>query len=95
MSDPGTTDSAVPELASIVVLCATDPKSKKIAPAFKKWLESNPRAAKDVNAVIAYIMRRADEHRVKMGKKKHPKKRAKKITKNLHDAAEAAINNVR
>ena len=40
--DPGTSDSVVPELSEIVVLCATsDPDSKEFEKAWERWLKTN------------------------------------------------------
>ena len=89
------TDSAAADLQAVVVLCATNPKSKDLAPATRKWLQSNPRAATDLDAAIADIMRRADEYREKIGKKKRSAKSAKEVEKILRGKAKAEINNIR
>jgi hypothetical protein len=89
------TDSAAADLQAVVVLCATNPKSKDLAPATKKWLQSNPRAAMDLDAAIADIMRRADEYREKIGKQKRSAESAAEVEKIMRGKAKAAINNIR
>ena len=93
--DPGTTDSAVPELASIVVLCATKPDSNEFKKAWKNWLASNYRRGMDVDATIADVLQRADKHRLQSGKKARGKKNTTKISRLMHDTAKAVISNVR
>jgi hypothetical protein len=89
------TDSAAADLQAVVVLCATNPNSKDLAPATKKWLQSNPHAAMDLDAAIADIMRRADEYREKIGKKKRSAESAAEVEKIMRGKAKAAINNIR
>jgi hypothetical protein len=93
-SDPGTTDSVVDELGTIVVLCATEPDSGQFRKAWKNWLASNYRPGMEVDAIISDVIRRADEHRNKTGKKKRSSQSSKKIVKNMHDTARNAINNI-
>jgi len=92
--DPGTTDSAVPELASIVVLCATKPDSTEFKKAWRNWLSSNYQPGMDVDATIADVLQRADKQRLRSGKKARSKKNSTKISKSMHDTAKAIISKV-
>ncbi len=93
--DPGITESVVPELGSIVVLCATKPDSKEFKKAWQSWLSTNYRAGMNVDAVIADVLGRADKHRLQAGKKARSKKNSTKISRSMHDTAKAMISNVR
>jgi len=94
-SDPGTTDSTVPELASIVVLCATEPNSKQFKKEWKSWIASNYRPGMDIDAVVADVMSQAKMHRLRRGKKTRSTKSSKKISTAMHDTAMAVIKNIR
>jgi len=94
-SDPGTTDSAIPELASIVVLCATKPESAEFKKAWQSWLSGNYKRGMNIDAVIANVLTRADRHRLQTGQKARNKKDSTKTSRLMHDTAKAVISNVR
>ena len=90
-----TCDSSIPELSPIVVLCATEPNSKKFKKKWKSWLADNYRPGMDVDAIIADVVRQADRHRRKTWKKARSSKGAKKVSKMMHDMAMSVIRNIR
>lgn len=99
-SDPGTTDSVVPELQGIVVLCATEPQSAEFKKQWAAYVRHNYEPAMNIDAVIKDVLLRADAYRAKQrsGSKKFPKSTVQSnatTERVMHETAKAAIQNVR
>jgi hypothetical protein len=99
-SDPGTTDSVVPELQGIVVLCATKPQSAEFKKQWAAYVRRNYKPGMNIDAVINDVLRRADEYRA--GKRAGSKGPATEVLqsplhtkKMMHDTAKAVIQNMR
>ena len=93
--DPGTTDGAAADLQQVVVLCATRPESKAFRQAWQQWLVDHYESGMNVDATIADVLRRADAYRQQNGGKARASKKAKKISRSMHDAAMSVIRNMR
>ena len=64
-SDPGTSDSAIPELAGIVVLCATEPDSAEFKNQWAAYVRKHYEPGMDIDAVIDDVLRQADAYRAR------------------------------
>ena len=64
-SDPGTTESVIPELQGVVVLCATEPESAEFQTQWAAYLRKNYKRDMDIHAVIDDVLERADAYRAK------------------------------
>lgn len=98
-SDPGTTDSVVPELQGIVVLCATEPKSDEFKKQWAAYVRHNYKPGMNLDAVIKDVLRRADAYRThqRSGSKHLPTRsvQSNSATERLmQDIGLAAIRNI-
>ena len=98
--DPGTTESVIPELQGIVVLCATEPQSAEFKKQWAAYVRGNYKPGMNIDTVIKDVLRRADEHKAKKrGGSKGPESKVLQSTKStermMHDTAKAVINNLR
>ena len=57
------TESVVPELASIVVLCATDPQSPEFEQSWSAYLREHRPQGNELNQLINQVLREAEAHR--------------------------------
>ena len=99
-SDPATTESVIPELQGIVVLCATEPQSAEFEKQWVAYVRGNYKPGMDINAVIKDVLRRAEEYNAKKrGGSKGPATKALQPTKDtermMYDTAKAMINNMK
>jgi hypothetical protein len=95
-SDPGTSDSAIPELSGIVVLCATKPDSAEFKDQWATYVRKHYEPGMDIDAVIDDVLRQADAYRARH-RNKSRSSAAKTIQpnaetrKNMHSTANAVI----
>lgn len=92
-TDPVAIDSVVDDLASIVVLCATQPQSAEFKNAWTTWIRQHHQPGMDINAVIKDVFNRAKAYNSTQSasttKQKKPKK--SNTEKMMHDTAMAVI----
>jgi hypothetical protein len=99
-SDPGTTESVIPEMQGIVVLCATEPQSAEFKKQWTAYVRGNYKPGMNIDTVIDDVLKRADAFRARQRKGTsssptravQPNSETKKM---MHDTAKAAIQNVR
>jgi hypothetical protein len=99
-SDPGTTESVVPELQGIVVLCATQPQSVEFKKQWADYVRGTYKPGMNIDAVINDVIRRAGAYRARQRKGTistparavKPNEETKKM---MHDTAKAIIQNMR
>lgn len=99
-SDPGTTESVVPELQGIVVLCATEPQSAEFKKQWSAYVRNNYKPGMNINAVIDDVIRQAGAYRVtqQKGTSNAPARAVKpndETKKMMHETAKAIIQNIK
>jgi hypothetical protein len=97
--EPEPVDSVVPELAGIVVLCATEPDSKELKRQWRIYVRKNMVNEKDLGAVIFKVINDAEAHRgnnrMKRGETPDASRdRRAKMYRLLHDTAMAVIRKI-
>ena len=95
-SDPGTSNSVIPELQGIVVLCATEPGSAEFKTQWAAYVRQNYTRDMNVDAVIDNVLKQADAYRAKQRKGSKPSQaqalQSNDITrKNMRSTATAVI----
>lgn len=68
-AEPATTESAIPELASIVVLCATE-QEEKFKDEWAKYVEHNDLKGRDLQKAIRKVSNEAELYRAREKKSK-------------------------
>lgn len=98
--DPITTESVVPELQGIVVLCATEPQSAEFKKQWAAYVRGNYKPGVNIDTVIKDVLRRADEYNAK--KRARSKGPSTKIVqsnlnteKMMNDTAMSVIRNIK
>lgn len=89
-SDPGV-NSAMDELASIVVLCATDHQAAEFKRAWSGYLRKHKPDAAETQKLINQVLAKAEQHRQEFGQVKQDRKRSARwkgeARKTLQDAS--------
>jgi hypothetical protein len=96
--DPGTTDSVIPELQKIVVLCATEPTSPNFKGQWIAYVRKNYEPGQNIDGVIDDVLRRANAYRTENARKGRARQRANAdaaTRKMMHDSAMSAIRNMK
>ena len=98
--DPVPTESVIPELQGIVVLCATEPQSAEFKQQWAAYVRGNYKPGMDIDTVIKDVLRRADEYKAgKRGGSKGPETKVLQSTydteRMMHDMAMSVIKNIR
>ena len=96
--DPGTTDSTVPELQRIVVLCATAPQSAEFEGQWTAYVRKHYKPGMNVDAVIDGVMQRAAAYRAEKSRRARIGKPAVSDTATrrlMHDAAMLSVRNMK
>ncbi len=99
-NDAGTSDSVVPGLQEIVVLCATRPNSAEFQKQWTTYVRKNYRPGVQIDAVIDNVIRQADAYRARQSKlSKTSARRAvnsnAETRRIMHDSAMAVIRNMK
>ncbi len=99
-NDAGTSDSVVPELQEIVVLCATKPNSAEFRNQWTTYVRKNHRPGAQIDAVIDDVIRQADAYRARQSNaSKTSARRAMNSNAGtrriMHDSAMATIRNMK
>lgn len=111
-SDPGATtpmrvqgiptepaESVIPELQSVVVLCATKPNSPELADVWSSYLQHHYDENTNLDQLISTVISRANAHRQnqhsRSGKQTFSRQQRNQIEEFLHDTAKPIIQNVR
>jgi len=99
-SDPGTTESVVPELQGIVVLCATEPQSAGFKKQWAAYVRGNYKSGMKIDAVIEDVLRRADAYRNRQHSSSQPAttraaQSSDATRKMMHDTAMTTIKSLK
>ena len=95
-TDAVAVDSAVDELAGIVVLCATQPQSVEFKNAWTTWVRQHHEPGMDIDAVINDVLTRARAYNTTQRSSTITRKKSKVTTteKMMHDTAMAVIRKI-
>jgi len=98
--DPKTTESVVPELQGIVVLCATEPESAEFKKQWAAYVRGNYKPGMNIDTVIKDVLRRADDYKAKKrGGSKGPATKvlqsAYDTERMMNDTAMSVIRNIK
>ena len=97
--EPKTTESVVPELQGIVVLCATEPQSPEFKKQWAAYVRGNYKPGMNIDTMIKDVLKRADSYRTQqLSRSKDSPTRAmqsKSTTeKMMHDTAMSVIRKI-